>query len=103
MVTCRGFSPQGLFAGSRAGRLRQNLDDSAKIHGKGPQVRLTVMQTPGLGTHIEWPLKCFSHGGTKHLFSRKKSREETQMKYLFAWGLGVPGVLIVAWFLMSHH
>jgi len=25
------------------------------------------------------------------------------MKYLLAWGLGVPGVVIVIWFLMSHH
>jgi hypothetical protein len=28
---------------------------------------------------------------------------DTTMKYLFAWGLGVPGVLIVVWFLMSNH
>jgi len=25
------------------------------------------------------------------------------MKYLFAWMLGVPGIVIVIWFLMSHH
>jgi hypothetical protein len=30
-------------------------------------------------------------------------REEAEMKYLVAWGLGVPGALIVVWFLMSHH
>jgi hypothetical protein len=32
----------------------------------------------------------------------KEAREEADMKYLLAWGLGVPGVLIVAWFLISH-
>jgi hypothetical protein len=26
-----------------------------------------------------------------------------EMKYLIAWGLGVPGVLVVIWFVMSHH
>ena len=31
------------------------------------------------------------------------SGEEKRMKYLVAWGLGVPGVLVVIWFLMSHH
>jgi hypothetical protein len=36
-------------------------------------------------------------------FRYSTGREENFMKYLFAWGLGVPGVLIVAWFLMSHH
>jgi len=25
------------------------------------------------------------------------------MKYLFAWMLGVPGIVVVIWFLMSHH
>jgi len=25
------------------------------------------------------------------------------MKYLVAWGLGVPGALVLVWFLMSHH
>jgi len=25
------------------------------------------------------------------------------MKYLVAWLLGVPGVLVLAWFLFSHH
>jgi hypothetical protein len=25
------------------------------------------------------------------------------MKYVFAWMLGVPGILVVIWFLMSHH
>jgi len=24
------------------------------------------------------------------------------MKYLFAWMLGVPGILIVVWFLFNH-
>jgi hypothetical protein len=30
-------------------------------------------------------------------------QEEHQMKYMFAWLLGVPGVVIVAWFLLNHH
>jgi len=25
------------------------------------------------------------------------------MKYIAAWALGVPGVLVLAWFLLSHH
>jgi hypothetical protein len=25
------------------------------------------------------------------------------MKYLFAWMLGVPGVVVLAWFLFNHH
>jgi hypothetical protein len=25
------------------------------------------------------------------------------MKYMFAWLLGVPGVIIIAWFLLNHH
>jgi hypothetical protein len=25
------------------------------------------------------------------------------MKYMFAWLLGVPGFVIVIWFLLSHH
>jgi len=29
--------------------------------------------------------------------------EGAHMKYLIAWGLGIPGVLVVIWFLMSHH
>jgi len=30
-------------------------------------------------------------------------REERKtMKYLFAWMLGVPGVLILLWFLINH-
>ena len=32
----------------------------------------------------------------------KRGKEEA-MKYLIAWGLGVPGVVIVIWFLMNHH
>lgn len=30
-------------------------------------------------------------------------KEEIEMRYLIAWALGVPGVVIVIWFLMSHH
>jgi hypothetical protein len=26
-----------------------------------------------------------------------------KMRYLIAWVLGVPGIVIVIWFLMSHH
>jgi hypothetical protein len=28
---------------------------------------------------------------------------EISMKYMFAWLLGVPGVIIIAWFLLNHH
>ena len=28
--------------------------------------------------------------------------KEYEMKYLFAWVMGVPGVLILLWFLMNH-
>jgi hypothetical protein len=27
----------------------------------------------------------------------------SSMKYLIAWLLGVPGILVIAWFLLSHH
>jgi hypothetical protein len=43
-------------------------------------------------------------GATPERFFRLEiGKENNIMKYLFAWGLGVPGVLIVIWFLMSHH
>lgn len=29
--------------------------------------------------------------------------QETFMRYILAWALGVPGILVVLWFLMSHH
>jgi hypothetical protein len=29
--------------------------------------------------------------------------EVVAMKYIFAWMLGVPGFLIVIWFLINHH
>jgi hypothetical protein len=29
--------------------------------------------------------------------------KENEMKYLLAWALGVPGFLVVVWFLVSHH
>ena len=32
-----------------------------------------------------------------------RMRGEKQVRYLIAWALGVPGVLIVVWFLMGHH
>jgi hypothetical protein len=35
--------------------------------------------------------------------SAKAAYKEAHMKYLIAWGLGVPGVVIVIWFLMNHH
>ena len=28
--------------------------------------------------------------------------EQRVMKYLFAWILGVPGILIFVWFMMNH-
>ncbi|MCU1327178.1 MAG: hypothetical protein JWN34_2548 [Bryobacterales bacterium] len=34
---------------------------------------------------------------------RPRSRQEEIMKYLVAWGLGLPGVLVLAWFLLNHH
>ncbi len=37
------------------------------------------------------------------LFQIWNRRKEIHMKYLFAWALGVPGVLVIAWFLFSHH
>jgi hypothetical protein len=43
-----------------------------------------------------------THEGT-NTFQFQERYREIQMKYLVAWGLGVPGVLIVIWFLMSHH
>jgi len=33
----------------------------------------------------------------------KRGKEEVDMKYLVAWALGVPGVLVLAWFVISHH
>jgi hypothetical protein len=30
------------------------------------------------------------------------SGRSNQMKYLIAWGLGVPGVLVFAWLLMNR-
>lgn len=33
----------------------------------------------------------------------KKGGGVRLMRYLIAWVLGVPGVVIVIWFLMSHH
>jgi hypothetical protein len=31
-----------------------------------------------------------------------QERGEIDMKYILAFGLGVPGVLVFAWFLMNH-
>jgi len=30
-------------------------------------------------------------------------KEENKMKYVVAWMLGVPGIVVLIWFLMSHH
>jgi hypothetical protein len=60
------------------------------------------MKRPERAPTQEGPLRASFNEGP-NIFQAQKSREETQMKYLVAWGLGVPGVLIVAWFLMSHH
>jgi len=30
-------------------------------------------------------------------------RGEEDMRYIVAWMLGVPGIVVVIWFLMSHH
>jgi hypothetical protein len=32
----------------------------------------------------------------------QRFREEKRMKYILAFGLGVPGVLVFAWFMMNH-
>lgn len=32
----------------------------------------------------------------------RKSRKGEGMKYLFAWLLGVPGFIIVIWFIVAH-
>jgi hypothetical protein len=39
----------------------------------------------------------------KEAYKSHLSERSIDMKYLVAWGLGIPGVLIVIWFLMSHH
>jgi len=43
--------------------------------------------------------------GRKHApgLSALRRTEDFQMKYMFAWLLGVPGVVIILWFLVSHH
>jgi hypothetical protein len=51
----------------------------------------------GLSLHTTAPCMLYNVG-----VQFKEAREEADMKYLLAWGLGVPGVLIVAWFLISH-
>ena len=42
-------------------------------------------------TIVFWPLSCKIDGGGKN------------MRYIIAWALGVPGILVVLWFLMAHH
>jgi len=37
-----------------------------------------------------WPGRCLTQG------------EGKCMKYIIAWGLGVPGGIIVLWFLLNH-
>ena len=36
-------------------------------------------------------------------FPLRPGEEINQMQYIVAWALGVPGVLIVVWYLMNHH
>jgi hypothetical protein len=48
----------------------------------------------------EWPLACSFIRNRKIRFTIER---KLRMKYLIAWGLGVPGVLIVIWFLINHH
>jgi len=45
------------------------------------------------------PLKCLSTVGPGIYIPEER---KVNMKYLVAWGLGVPGVLIVIWFLINH-
>jgi hypothetical protein len=33
---------------------------------------------------------------------RERFEKEIEMKYLFAWLLGIPGGLILIWFLFNH-
>jgi hypothetical protein len=40
---------------------------------------------------------------TATCFTAPRKAGTKQMKYLLAWALGVPGIVIVIWFLMSHH
>jgi hypothetical protein len=35
--------------------------------------------------------------------TRSYQKEERTMKYILAWALGVPGVLVFGWFLINHH
>jgi hypothetical protein len=50
--------------------------------------------------------KGFEHIGC---FSRELAPDvlldasEVLMKYILAWALGVPGVVVLLWFLMAHH
>jgi hypothetical protein len=36
-------------------------------------------------------------------FLSAKTKGDLIMRYLIAWVLGVPGIVVVIWFLMSHH
>ena len=54
----------------------------------------------GMAYYVHYSLA----GQPKAIFEVGESGKETHhMKYLLAWGLGVPGIVIVIWFLMSHH
>jgi hypothetical protein len=51
---------------------------------------------------IDEPHCLNTHGGRQTAQGRADREGET-MKYLAAWLLGVPGVLVIGWFLLSHH
>ena len=62
--------------------------------------KLKVPKAPELHTKAERPLACYHPRRESRFLS---VREGVHMKHLVAWGFGIPGVLIVIWFLMSHH
>jgi hypothetical protein len=35
--------------------------------------------------------------------AQRDPAEEMDVRYLIAWLLGVPGAVIIVWFLLSHH
>jgi hypothetical protein len=38
-----------------------------------------------------------------YVHRQERERKTITMRYLLAWALGVPGVIVVLWFLVSHH
>jgi len=59
---------------------------------KLPICQLKAPKAPELHTKAKGPSRAITF-----------SERNTHMKYLIGWALGIPGVLIVLWFLVSHH